>query len=573
VGGLTVAGGGTLVLTAANTYTGGTIVSGGVLEVGADATGSIAGPVTVSAGGTLGGYGWIVGAVTNNGGTVLPGGTSGRLGALTVTGPYTQTASSTLAVEVAPSGAALLNVTGAATIAGTLQLTFDPGVYTATTEPLLDAAGGLSGTFGTVTASGSPLMQYSISYTADTVNLVIGDPFSFASFAQTPNQMEVARILDNALPGASGDLLTVYDSLFLLSTGAQLRAAYDALAGVLYTALPTVTAEDAQTAMGLIFQHLDDVERAGSGGPAAVTAVAPAGGSAGVPGPVSWAGAGPGDPSGWLTPLTRTDVVQGSGTAPGYTSQSTGALFGYDRDAGGGLTWGYALGGWQSTVALADGSGTTAGITTVAVATYGAYTAGAFEAKGVLGYGVNTIQGTRQIAFGDLARTATASLTGDEFMAGVEAAYRLQMGALTVRPTLGLQYVSGTEPGFTEQGANSVDLGVGATSAAWLRALAGVRLEYTTTTAAGAQLTYDFHAEYSQLLSTPLPQIQSTLLGATGSGVFTTTGVTAAPNALGLGLRVLLHQSDRYDLYAGYDAMLSSNETDQTYSAGVLIHF
>ncbi len=289
-------------------------------------------------------------------------------------------------------------------------------------------------------------------------------------------------------------------------------------------------------------------------------------------GPVTWGGAQPGDPTGWLTPLTSTQTLQGTANAPGFTNQSTGLLLGYDHAATSHLTWGYTVGTWKSSLDLANGNGT-ADTTTVVAATYGAYTSGAFEARGLIGYGVNNYQTTRPINFGDLSRTATASGTGNELMAGLEADYRIQAGAVTVRPTLGLQYVHLNQPQMTESGADSLDLSISSTTADWLQALAGVRLEYGQTTAAGTQITYTLHAEYTTLATEPVPQIQTVLLGAVAAGPFVTTGITAAPNAVGVGARVTLHASDRYDFYAGYDAAWSSNETNQTFSAGLVIHF
>ena len=77
-GGLTKVGSGTLILSAANTYTGTTIVSDGTLEVdGSLASGSA---VTIQSGGTLDGVGTVNGSVTaQSGGTVSPGDTSGIL--------------------------------------------------------------------------------------------------------------------------------------------------------------------------------------------------------------------------------------------------------------------------------------------------------------------------------------------------------------------------------------------------------------------------------------------------------------------------------------------------------------
>lgn len=93
-GGLTKAGAGTLVLAAANTYTGTTTVGAGTLQIGATAggPGSVAGGVTVNTGGTLAGFGTVLGpAAVDAGGTVAPGASAGTLtfaSGLTVSGTY-----------------------------------------------------------------------------------------------------------------------------------------------------------------------------------------------------------------------------------------------------------------------------------------------------------------------------------------------------------------------------------------------------------------------------------------------------------------------------------------------------
>ena len=88
---------GTTILTADNSYTGGTTVSGGTLAVGDFAHPSAAlsggGPITVGSGGTLGGYGSVTGPVTNSGviapGSATPGFSGSPMGAFTINGNYT----------------------------------------------------------------------------------------------------------------------------------------------------------------------------------------------------------------------------------------------------------------------------------------------------------------------------------------------------------------------------------------------------------------------------------------------------------------------------------------------------
>lgn len=143
-------------LTATNTYSGGTTVTGSVLYVNnATGSGTGSGPVSVGTYGRLGGTGSISGAVTNAG-TISPG---TDVGTLTVNNDVSMSAGSHLSIDLSGatadklaiggnldlSAADYLDVTGAgagpwiiATYAGTLSGTFDnvtPGYAVDYTTP------------------------------------------------------------------------------------------------------------------------------------------------------------------------------------------------------------------------------------------------------------------------------------------------------------------------------------------------------------------------------------------------------------------------------------------------------
>ncbi|GAA0551165.1 autotransporter-associated beta strand protein [Rhizomicrobium palustre] len=161
-GGLTKSNNGTLTLNGVNTYSGATNVAAGRLVVG-DATHKTAaidssnGGVLVTAGASLSGFGKIGAVVTNNG-TIVTGASAGSL---TLAG-LAQSARGTLAVELSP--ATQLSVTGAASLAGTLNVT----PLSASSAPQINSvlhAKTVNGRFDTLTVTGGASdMIYGVQY-------------------------------------------------------------------------------------------------------------------------------------------------------------------------------------------------------------------------------------------------------------------------------------------------------------------------------------------------------------------------------------------------------------------------
>ena len=146
--------GGTWTLTGTGGTTTNWTVTGGAL--GVDPTASSIGNVGVSSSGTLFGLGAVGGSVFNAG-TVTPNGLplllggAGTIGTLSVGGNYTQTLAGNLTIEVSPSSASMLRVTGTATLAGKITYVYDPGVYSAKTYTVLTA----SSVSGSLTTAGT----------------------------------------------------------------------------------------------------------------------------------------------------------------------------------------------------------------------------------------------------------------------------------------------------------------------------------------------------------------------------------------------------------------------------------
>jgi autotransporter-associated beta strand protein len=151
-GGLVKTGLGTMELTGANKYAGGTTISNGILRVNnATGSGTGTGAVTIETGGTLGGTGSVSGLLTvKAGGTLSPGNSVGTL----QLGSLDLNPSSTLQIEIAsPTSYDKLTLSGSATLGGDLNLVFLGGYTPGHGDSLtiLSAAGGVSGSFDSVT--------------------------------------------------------------------------------------------------------------------------------------------------------------------------------------------------------------------------------------------------------------------------------------------------------------------------------------------------------------------------------------------------------------------------------------
>ncbi|MCP5506151.1 MAG: autotransporter domain-containing protein [Chlamydiales bacterium] len=159
---VTKSGGGTLILNGTLSYGGTTTITAGTLALNT----AINGDIQVATGGRLGGNGGTLENLTNDG-TVAPG---NSIGTLSLLGDYVQGATGNFELEINTAGASdILDVTGSATLAGSLTVLPEPGLYTiGTTYDFLLTQGGVTGSFDSLIES-SPLI-FGINY------LPVGNP-------------------------------------------------------------------------------------------------------------------------------------------------------------------------------------------------------------------------------------------------------------------------------------------------------------------------------------------------------------------------------------------------------------
>ncbi|MEJ2030183.1 MAG: hypothetical protein P8X66_10045, partial [Maritimibacter sp.] len=214
-------------------FSGTTSVSGGLLNV----DGMLGGTLTL-AGGSLGGNGTL-GTLNVASGTLAPGHSVGTLNV----GDLSFDAGSTYAVElndggfVAGTNNDFINATGTINITGgTVHVAPDNGTdagetYSTGSYTIATAAGGVSGTFDSITDD-YLFLDFTLGYDASNIILTSEQVAAFQNVALTPNQIAAAAAAETLGSGNA-----VYDALLGVATEEEARAGYDALSGEAYATL------------------------------------------------------------------------------------------------------------------------------------------------------------------------------------------------------------------------------------------------------------------------------------------------------------------------------------------------
>lgn len=222
-GSVTKTGTGILTLKGTNTYTGDTTVNQGTLSLLSGA--SIGGNIIVDTGAILKGAGTIAGTGTING-TLSPG---NSIGTIAFNNNLTLASSSTTVIEIDPTTSSKIQVTGAAELAGTLQITPDAGSYTpGQTYTILTATTGVSGIFNDPIVAPSGF-SFDIHYpTASPFQVILRlmgyqpppSPTGLAISQFSGNNLKVAKYLNSV----SGNLGASFTQLSELTASSQNQA-------------------------------------------------------------------------------------------------------------------------------------------------------------------------------------------------------------------------------------------------------------------------------------------------------------------------------------------------------------
>lgn len=548
---------GETVLTAANTYTGSTAVYGGLLTV----NGSITSTVYLS-GGSIGGSGSLGNVAVQSGGSVAPGNSVGTLNAATMvfgTG-------SAYDVElndggfVAGANNDLINVSGTVTIGGgSVKVSGENGTdngatYTAGTYTIITAAGGVTGTFDSVSDS-FVFLDFSLGYDSNNVYLTSTKIAFFTDITETANQTATA-----AAQEALGSGTTVYDALTgLVGDNASARAAFDALSGEVHASIHTVLIDDSRflrkAANDRIRAAFDNV---GSGSIAVATH-----GHAMNAQPVAGEGF-----TVWGQTYGAIGSWDGNGNAATLDRTIGGLVMGGDFAVTETVRVG-VLGGYSRSSADVDARASSAKVDSYHLGLYGGSRLGTVTLRGGGVFTWNTIDTDRTVAFTGFSETLSANYGGRTFQAFGEAGYSVELDRARIEPYAGVALIHLSTDRFTETGG-----------AAALTVSGDETTTTTTTLGVRGETEVEFAPSRMALLSAGLawrhafgdvtPQSE---MAFAGGAPFTIAGVPIARDALvvELGAGIVLNPASRIGLT--YSGELGSGLAEHGLKASVAISF
>jgi outer membrane autotransporter protein len=510
-------GAGTTTLTGASTYTGATTINAGTLVV----NGSIASNVTL-AGGALKGIGSIGGLTMSAGSTVAPG---NSIGTLTVTS-VTFVAGSTYEAEVNAAGQSdLINASGSASLNGTVQVLAAAGTYAPVTSyRLINAAGGITGTFASVTSNQAGLLP-SLIYTANAVDLKLTrSNVQFGTdYGVTPNQIATGNAVT-----AGGATSGLYNAVANAYAPATIGATLDGLSGEIHASLRGAMLENSRLIRGAVLGRLAQT-------------------GTGI----------------WAQGFAESgDLESDSNTAETNRSQS-GFIAGIDTLLGDDFRLGLA-GAYSGNAVSATARSSRASGTSGAIIGYASWRSGpvALSLGGDIGWGDTSV--TRAIAA--LGETAGSTRSGESSEVFAQASYDLDLHGVPLAPYFTLAHATAETGAFAETGGLAALSGA-ATSFGQTYSILGVRTRAPGFDLGGMAATPRFGIGWSHAFDAVTPTELLTFRG-TGQS-FTVSGASIGTDTAAVELGLDLAITPQVAVSLGYDGNFSGRSNSHAVRGGL----
>lgn len=526
-GSLVKQGSGIVVLTGNNTFTGTTTINDGVLRV----DNRIAGPITVSSGGILGGSGTVAGAVTNNG-IVNPLNADGNASTLTMNS-YSVGAGGTTRIRLNPNGtSSKIVTTGNASLNGALIFTLDEGDFqVGTTYIFLDAAS-VSGSFSSTPSTVNNL-KVRTTYNSTNVTFTLElTGIRINKSATNANGTTIANYLNSLTIPSGSDLevtLGALGSLNPAETAVAMRSispgkfGSTSVSGVknstgvnkinsgrlsglrsntqsssafnqgfdrqdIMNFMTSETAKQRTTSFGVYNANLQNNLNVSFNGKDHNTF--------------------------WVNPFASYSETDPMDDDEGFHASSGGVAFGLDRNIRENIILGVSVGNYKTMIDTV-GFGDKVRINTIFATIYGTYLWQNYFLEASLLAGKPKYRTTQVISYGNLSRTSSGKHKGYDFAPHISVGFDYMRNDIKVTPFIGFDYTHSHEKGHQLIGANSLEMYIEPRNAHSLQTELGVKLSHEYTyygheLIAEGQLSYTF-------INARNGSMTSSLVGQSGS--------------------------------------------------------
>jgi autotransporter-associated beta strand protein len=501
---------------------------------------------------TLGGAGLIVAPNVVVNGFLSPGNSPGTL---SVAGNLVLTGANATVIEIAsPTNFDRIVVSGQATLGGTLEAeSYEGAKITPGTRYDFLQAGSIVGEFDSIVVPDGLRWRF---LNLGTVGSLLFGPESFVPYALNPNQRNVAKALDTFILATEGDAVTVGTALDSL-TAEQFPAVFDQIMPGFYESLANIAIEQTYTQTQLLSQRLGTL-RLGATGFQAI----------GLSQPIKYdkdgkstADAKTASPivestidtnwNAWVMANGEFSISRGLVGVPSYNNNAGGFLVGADYRLSENFVAGL-FAGYEYSYAKYNGGSSTQGNSAL-FGLYGSYThVDGYYADAIVSGGYTGFQTRRSIEFGAIDRTARANPDSGQFSAALNLGKDFEVGKFTLGPIIGAQYTYAGIGGFTETGADSLDLALGQQNANSLRTNLGARLAYNWEVASNITLIPEVRGFWMHEFLNEPRNINSALEGGSGPSF---DYVTSAPysNSVFGGAGISAKVGDRWSASAFYN--------------------
>lgn len=386
--------------------------------------------LTIYGNGSFYGNGRVNGSVTNYG--ILSPGNS--IGTLTVSENYNQTGGSYV-IETSPDGSCdKLNVSGHSVFNNTeLKIYNQSGHYYAhTVYEIVNSSAGVSGTFTLDSTDLTPLLYWDYKIDSKTLSLEIMRR-SYTLFTATPNQLALAHTLDAVENKASGDFSSVLDVIDYLNQEG-ISYAMDEMSPASSDVFAGAALASSYYYTTTILNHLNDnVFR-------------------NVSEKMNKQGLNL-----WVDGFHAEEEIEGTSGISGYEYTLTGISAGVDKNIKENLLTGISFGisDMESDKKNSLNQGET---NSMNLGAYAQWKIKTIFLNAVIGYAKNSHEGKRYIQFSEISRRADIEYDSDEYFISLGAGKSFKLKQFSLGFFDSITCTELQEDGYTETGADSLNL-------------------------------------------------------------------------------------------------------------------